>query len=229
MTFDFSHTKFSFSRPISSYSKVQQAYSRLIRNQGSQLTRPCFKMKPFLNIGCGDRPHRDFVNIDYNWIPGIDLCWDISQSLPFESESIQGIFTEHCLEHLSLQHAQYFLAEAWRILKLGGRIRIVVPDAEIYINTYLDWRKGQKHIFPSGEGPTTSLFSPIMAVNNIFRNYGHKYAYDFDCMRLLLENCDFSEVARCHFMDGLDPLLLIDTESRRHESLYVEAVKLFHV
>ncbi|MFN9623924.1 MAG: class I SAM-dependent methyltransferase [Cyanobacteriota bacterium] len=225
---DFRHTKLSFSRSLTSYSKVQRIYSNAIRGNPLQFRRKWLIAKPFLNIGCGEQHNPAFINLDYNWVPGVDLCWDLeTNALPFPPSSIEGVFTEHCLEHLSFGGAQRLLLDLYRILKPGATLRIVVPDAELYIRLYCEWKVGMQPTFPDGQPSQVnqSFFSPIMPVNAIFRNYGHRYAYDYDCLALLLRTCSFSHIQRCEFSRGRNPTLLIDTEARRLESLVVEATK----
>lgn len=224
---DFRHTRISLSRRLTSYSKIQRAYSRLIRSHPLQASIRPFKFRKLLNLGCGDRPHSKFINIDYNWIPGVDLCWDLINPLPFPDSSFEGVFSEHCIEHLTLGTNRTLLAEIHRVLKPGGTIRLVVPDAELYLRTYLAWIEGHKQPFPvphPNEADPTA-FSPIMAVNRIFRDYGHLYAYDYDCLALLLRKQGFHAIERCDFRKGRSSELLIDAESRRCESLYVEATR----
>ena len=49
--------------------------------------------------------------------------------LPFESSSFGFIYSEHFLEHLTPSLALELLRECHRILKVGGVLRTVVPDA----------------------------------------------------------------------------------------------------
>jgi predicted SAM-dependent methyltransferase len=225
---DFRNTRLSFSRPLTSYTKIQRFYSRVIRGHSLQFRQAWLQSKPFLNIGCGDQIHPSFINLDYNWIPGVDLCWNIeAKPLPLPSSSIEGVFTEHCLEHLSFDGANRLLHDVYRVIKPGGILRIVVPDAELYIRLYCQWKAGKKPAFPDGQ-PTqerSDFFSPIMPVNAIFRNYGHLYAFDYECLELMLRRASFKSVQRCTFASGKNPVLLIDTEARQSESLVVEAVK----
>jgi predicted SAM-dependent methyltransferase len=222
---DLRHTRLSFSRPLSSYSKLQRGYSSCIRNRSIQLRFWPKRPHLLVNIGCGSNPHPDFLNIDYDWIPGVNLCWDVTRPLPFATGSVDGVFTEHCLEHLPVSATERLLGEICRILKPGATVRIIVPDAEMYIQSYVQWREGNHDVFPSGRPFSGEVFSPIMAVNSIFRDYGHVYAYDDHCLALMLSRQSFSSVKRCAFMEGGDMRLLIDTESRRIESLYLEAKK----
>jgi hypothetical protein len=73
---DFSNTKISLSRPFSDYSKVRTLYGHILRGRKFQLRR--IKERKYLNVGCGPKPLRGFLNLDYLWVPGIDLCWDIT-------------------------------------------------------------------------------------------------------------------------------------------------------
>jgi hypothetical protein len=47
--------------------------------------------------------------------------------------------------------------------------------------------------------------------------------YDFRLLERLLSRAGFNSVQKVDFLQGRDPTLLIDSESRRCESLYVEA------
>lgn len=202
-----------------SYSKVQKLYGGLIRNRRSQLRR--LEMKPYLNVGCGPKISSSFINLDYVWRPGIDLCWDITKGLPLENNQLQGIFTEHCLEHIELDHCRYVLAEFCRILKPGGILRIVVPDAEHYLDLYQSAKNGEPVQFPFIE---PSNITPMMYVNEIFRGFGHRYAYDDQTITEFLMKAGFNDVQKTAFNIGRDPRLIADSDERKVGSLYVEAM-----
>lgn len=51
--------------------------------------------------------------------------------LPFESSSLEFIFSEHFLEHLFFDEALSLMRECYRILKPFGVIRTCVPDADL--------------------------------------------------------------------------------------------------
>lgn len=52
-------------------------------------------------------------------------------SLPIADQSVEHIFSEHFFEHLFFDEAVALFAESHRVLKHGGTIRVVVPDADL--------------------------------------------------------------------------------------------------
>lgn len=224
---DFSNTKLSLKRPVTSYSKVKRLIASVRRIRTFYTSRKEIDQKEYLDLGCGPNTHSDFINLDDRWRPEIDVCWDLTRGLPLRSQSVRGIFTEHCLEHLPFEAVDYVLSECWRVLRPDGTIRIVVPDGELYLTRYARIAEGEKGIeLPNSEDDSYGgLYSPIMSVNRIFRAHGHRFIYDFDTFRQLLTKNDFMNVEKESFGSGRDQKLLIDTESRAVESLYVEASK----
>jgi predicted SAM-dependent methyltransferase len=202
----------------------------LLRNRRFQLRRRRIESLRYLDIGCGPNSHPGFVNLDYLWHPTIDVCWDITRGIPFASGSMRGIFSEHCLEHFPLPTAVDILRECYRVLAPGGILRIVVPDGELYLKIYNRQREGDSSVtFPyQVHEAFRELYSPILSVNRIFYQdrdspHGHRFIYDFHFLDQLLRYCGFTSVTQRSFRDGADPALLIDSESRAVESLYVEA------
>jgi predicted SAM-dependent methyltransferase len=228
-------TTISPRRSLTSYAKVQTWVGRVIRNRRFQLRRPRVQQLRYLDVGCGRNPHENFINLDYLWHPAVDVCWDITTGLPFADGSMQAVFSEHCLEHFPLPQAQQNLSEIRRVLAPGGRVRIVVPDGELYLRTYHAQMSG--HSLPQfpyqATEATAELWCPMMSVNRIFYQdreslFGHRTIFDFRLLRLLLEKCGFVDVTRCDFRQSGDPQLAIDSPDRQVESLYVEATVPFH-
>ena len=223
---DFSETKLSLGRPIGSYLKVQKIYSSLIRSKKFQISKLMNSEKKLLNVGCGPNPTKNFINLDYLWVPGVDICWDITKGIPLESETMEGIYTEHCLEHISFLECQEAIKDFYRILKPKGIVRIIVPDGELYIDLYTRSKKGENVKFPYvSDEEKQNGFTPIMPVNRIFREHGHLFAYDAETLTMLLKNAGFTNIKKESYMQGRTDSLLIDTESRKIESLYIEAEK----
>ncbi len=221
---DFPLTRFSRDRPLGSYSRIQILYSRLIRGNRFQLDKLKNNGKRYLNVACGDNAHPDFINLDYQWRPGIELCWDITKGIPFPARSVEGIFIEHCLEHLTYSQCCGVLKEFRRVLQPGGVVRIVVPDAELYLDLYQQSKEGKFIEFPYvSQQDLQNGITPMMAVNRVFRDHGHLFAYDAKTLEMMLRNTGFVDIRKESFRTGRDENLMIDSEERKMESLYVEA------
>ena len=224
---DFRKTRISIDRPLTSYFKVQGAIGLLVRNLKCLITRNSIKGKDYLNIGCGPHPHLDFINLDYWWNPKVEICWDVTKGIPLHDQSLRGIFTEHCFEHLPLNAMPKVLSECYRVLRPQGRIRISMPDGEVYLTRYSAIIQGKASLkLPLAETHSfQGHYSPILSVNRIFRDDGHLFIYDFAFLSQLLIAAGFERIQRTSFRSGEDPHLLIDREERVSTSFYVEAAR----
>ena len=90
-----------------------------------------------LNLGSGTDPFPGWVNIDMCSFPGVDLVHDLTEALPLEDESVDAIFTAHTLEHISYRLASFAVADWMRVLRIGGRIQIMVPNLEYLVEQYV--------------------------------------------------------------------------------------------
>ena len=98
------------------------------------------RMNPLkLNIGCGQVKFSGWVNIDVD--PKADLVIDIRKGLPFGENSVDFIYNEHFLEHLTFEEGEKCLIDFHRCLKKGGVLRIATPDLDYAIQKYnTDWK-----------------------------------------------------------------------------------------
>lgn len=89
-----------------------------------------------LNLGCGGQVKTGYINVDrYVSAPGV-IPMDIF-TLPFASNSIDEILSEHMLEHLGKFEVPLALAEWARVLKRGGLLQLNLPNLEWCINEWL--------------------------------------------------------------------------------------------
>jgi predicted SAM-dependent methyltransferase len=211
-------------RPLGDYQLVRRLVGWLLRNRRFQAARAALAACEYLQVGCGPQIAPGYVNLDYRWVPGVDVVWDINRPLPFPAGRFRGIFTEHCLEHLGEPALDRVLAELFRVLRPGGRARLVVPSLEIHAQRYLSTRSETDD-------------EPARAINRVFYsghdwmvrhrwfNDGHHFIHDFASLAARLRAAGFATVERAAFNRGADPRLLIDRADREWESLYVEGVK----
>jgi predicted SAM-dependent methyltransferase len=95
-------------------------------------------VKTYLNLGCGERVHPDWINIDIAASQSCVMAHDLVRGIPFETESADVVYHAALFEHVRRENAADFLREIYRALKPGGIIRIGVPDLEKICRTYLE-------------------------------------------------------------------------------------------
>ena len=171
-----------------------------------------------LHLGSGTQYKDGWVNVDLAGDP-VDLAWNLAKPLPLPAGSAHGVFSEHVLEHMPFEAGLGLLREARRVLRPGGIARIVVPDAGRLLASYVDGGRG--FIAATRGGRPT----PMTAVNELFYWYRHCWLYDAETLTLALEAAGFEQVRQRGFGDTDLPGACPDTEDRRAESLYVEAVR----
>ncbi len=91
-----------------------------------------------LNLGCGSRFKKDWINIDFKSSdPAVKAC-NLLEGIPLPDSYVGFVYHSHVLEHFSKNRAQFFLSECLRVLKPGGSLRVVVPDLEGIVRSYLE-------------------------------------------------------------------------------------------
>jgi len=212
---------------------IQKIISQLIRNNPLLINRNKINTSTYLNVGSGPNLIDGFINVDYFWRPGLDMCWDIRKRIPIQNHSLDGIYSEHCLEHVTFTDGLNVLKDFYRLLKRDGVLRIVVPDAELYLNLYHQSQQGLDVEFPyigeegqkDKKADSIAGLTPMIAINRVFRGYGHMFAYDFETLKNALTYAGFQDIQRASFQEGIQKELLVDSEYRRPQSLYIEATK----
>lgn len=93
----------------------------------------------YLNLGCGNIfiDSSDWKNVDQSPFDARVKRADLTKRLPFANQSFDVIYSSHVLEHINRDHVPILLAECNRLLRRGGKIRIVVPDFYEMITSYL--------------------------------------------------------------------------------------------
>ena len=211
----------STKRSLLSYAKVQRLVSRVIRNKPLFFSKNAGK-HDLLNVGCGLFPVEGFVNLDWHWCPGVDVCWDLRKPYPFTADRFSGIYCEHCIDGLPREWFLPNLKEMHRVLKPGGTLRISFCDSELYVDAYVKWRADRTPTpFMRERGHGTGM----QALDWIYHHVTHQTLIDFETLQMHLVNAGFRDIQRVGFRQGRDPVLLLDQEARRPESIYVEAVK----
>ncbi|HEU4520490.1 MAG TPA: methyltransferase domain-containing protein [Thermoanaerobaculia bacterium] len=154
---------------------------------------------PRIHLGCGEHRIRGWINADLAFTGAQDLLADLGQALPFRNESAQFIHSEDLLEHMDLAQGLALLRECYRVLRPGGVMRLLTPDAAAIVE-HIYLRPEKRHLRwcdrELGAG------SRVEALNMHFRMNGeHRFIYDFDYLRHVLSEIGFS-VRRVRWNDS---------------------------
>lgn len=90
-----------------------------------------------LNLGCGQRFHDAWINLDLHPLNPSVRRGDVTQPLPFADASFDAVYHSHLLEHLPRDRALPFLRECRRVLRPGGILRLAIPNLEAIARLYL--------------------------------------------------------------------------------------------
>jgi predicted SAM-dependent methyltransferase len=157
---------------------------------------------------------------------------DSTEPYPVANGSFDWAYSEHFIEHLTLEEGIAWLSEIGRLLRPGGLVRVTTPDLGRYIKAYVDeadpfYEENRKVLgalrrFQDREVPDRRGWM----VNNIFYNWQHRWIYDFGELKHALVSAGFDSgsVSRRSFSHGaIQEVARLDMPGRAFETIYVEA------
>jgi predicted SAM-dependent methyltransferase len=139
-----------------------------------------------VHLGCGDDYRNGLINVDGNIRRRKDLWLDLRNGLPFSADSVQLLYCSHTLEHLFPEDALRLLGEIRRVLSKDGVARIAVPSFEHCLDIVAGAR--QSH------WPRDFEYSRCQAINYLFCDGQHKYAYCFENLKEFAIHAGFTRV-----------------------------------
>ncbi|HET6514622.1 MAG TPA: methyltransferase domain-containing protein [Thermodesulfovibrionales bacterium] len=173
-----------------------------------------------LHVGCGDVYFDGWINIDVD-SPRADLHHNMRKPLPCGPGTIDFIYSEHFLEHLTVQEALDVLREFHRVLKSGGVVRIATPDLRYLLLKYFFLWKRQDWIKKYGY---EWMKTKAEMINLCFKEWGHQYLYDREELERRLKEAGFMKLRRQHW-NASAYAELRKRETRRDSRLVIEAIK----
>lgn len=168
-----------------------------------------------IEIGSGGSRRDGVYSIDYKF--GSDLTFDITKRFPLPDNSCDLVIAEHVLEHFDYNSFRKVLSNVKRVLKVGGKFCISVPDLEIFVAAY---RTGDN--IKSLETYLPAVISPTRAdlLNYIFYMNGeHKIMFDYQSLVYHLSDAGFKNIGRRKYDSA------IDCDGRANESLLMVCYK----
>ncbi|MDP3920792.1 MAG: hypothetical protein Q8R76_08315 [Candidatus Omnitrophota bacterium] len=186
----------------------------------------------WLNIGLlpSDRfPYAEMVRAQNG---ALALSFDVSDLLPIENDSLHYIYASHFIEHLKLETGITFLKRCYKMLNADGVLRLTFPDMELWVNKYYEndaaFFEGYKSIYLTPKRARHAQTKGQIFMSQV-HGFGHRWNYDFDSMRNILEKIGFSHITRKGVweselpdIDRLEP----KEAGRIMETAYVEAHKV---
>ncbi len=133
-----------------------------------------------IDVGCGERK----VKIDGYQMVSCDIRGEVHpdmicpiDAIPIPSESYDLVFASHVLEHVKRADIYKTMKEWRRILKVGGKLQLIVPDLEVAAIELLSCKTSNDTfdiLFGAQNYPTNFHFSGYthMLLQAIVKNYG---------------------------------------------------------
>ncbi|NOY16160.1 MAG: methyltransferase domain-containing protein [Gammaproteobacteria bacterium] len=201
-----------------------------------------------LNLGCGSHVPDGWINVDYalgarfvklpffslvnKKLKLFDMDWgkkiylhDLTKKFPWDSSSIDVIYSSHTLEHFSREEGRTFLGECYRVLRKGGIIRIVVPDLMHNVIEYIEGRiRADDFLELLGVlyGDSSNEMKKKLAP---FYKYPHKCMYDTPRLVTILNEIGFQASSRGAFDSDIEGIRMIELEGRTEHSVIAEGRK----
>lgn len=217
-----------------------------------------------LHLGCGDLAPDGWLNTDGSWhatfakIPLFRAIlgrmgafsishdhWsahirrvDLRKLLPFDNERFDVIYSSHVLEHLHRDEALSLLRECHRCCRVGGIVRMAVPNLERYINDYVSGVVTRRSpsscaadsfvqrllMRPATAHRPKTLLHAIYEARTDFNS--HKWLYDEASLSHLYREAGFPHPYRCEALESAsDHIVEVERPERLggDQTLIIEA------
>jgi predicted SAM-dependent methyltransferase len=197
-----------------------------------------------LQLGTGPNPLPGWLNTDLRPDSYLEhretvVFLDAAKPFPFPSATFDYVFSEHLIEHITEPEARGTVAQCFRVLGPGGRVRIATPDLAAIVRLYaeplgeierqyIDWV--MERFLPPRESGNRRCY----VVNQMFHGHGHRFIYDEETLRGLLADAGFVEIERRGLGESLDPALrgveghgraIGNEDANRLETMVIEGVR----
>jgi SAM-dependent methyltransferase len=174
-----------------------------------------------LHLGCAKKNIDGYVNIDVRDLQGVDVIDNIITLEKFKENTADVIYVSHVLEHVTRLEYMDVLKRWYSILKVGGILRIAVPDFKAVVEHYVEHKD-------------LTLLRGFLYGGQTYKENFHYCAWDFEQLSSDLKEVGFKEVARYDWretehshVDDFSQCYLphMDKENGKLMSLNIEAIK----
>jgi SAM-dependent methyltransferase len=146
---------------------------------------------------------------------------ELTKPLPFADNFADAIYASHVWEHLYYGDALALTRECRRVLKPGGRLRVLVPNLRDYITEYISREPGatdaafvlnKKMMFRNPTREKRPLLRFYTALTDF---HSHKFMYDPPALIKLFADAGFSNPSeRACFDSGIAEIREVESAGR---------------
>lgn len=199
-----------------------------------------------LNLGCGDVAPGGWINVDYavgarlrkipvvgalsgrflqcDWDKSVVLH-DLRRRFPWRDGSVDHIYSSHSLEHLTRDGGTHFIREAFRVLRDGGILRVVVPDLKREVERYVAGEQDARDFFVSLH-TVGAVDRPVSKrIYSLLSGQGHRCMYDEASLTALMRDSGFSCRVRAPFDSDIPSIADVERAPQTDGALIVEGRK----
>ncbi len=191
----------------------------------------------YLYLGCGNHRMPKFTHVEISLAKNKkgppDIIADISKKIDLPDNHVDLIFSRGTMEHLKYAELINCFIENYRLLKIGGVVRMQLPDFDLMIKRYLNKVPPDKSAYQemaNFKNPYESM--PIKNHSDYFvaqvLYHDHYYIHNFDTMSRALAKCGFVNIRKAKPGDTIvDEVrdVLNDAEGDEEFEMIVEAQK----
>lgn len=153
-------------------------------------------------MGCGPDIREGFLHCDIRKFDHIDIvckAWELSSHI----DEVNHIYSRHMLEHLTDNESKLTLQDWFNSLKIGGSVRIIVPDMDFHCKQWLDAKWSDITVEEKWSDSThshASIYGWQKECNPLDDNYNttywdvHKSGYNKRKMEYLLNKIGYKDV-----------------------------------
>jgi predicted SAM-dependent methyltransferase len=181
----------------------EKANANFHRKRSPQLIAQYWKAYAIkkIQIGAQSNSISGWLNLDILPKSREVAYMDATQTFPFADNSVDYIYTEHMIEHITLQQGKFMIAECFRVLKPNGRIRIATPNLAFLMELYKrekapvqdQYIEFSAQRYFKNQVPAEDVY----VINNFFRDWGHQFIHDIKSLTYLLNAAGFAHIKQC--------------------------------
>jgi predicted SAM-dependent methyltransferase len=134
-----------------------------------------------LNLGGGSVLSSQWLTADID--PRSDVFMNVTRPLPIPKNTLDVVFSEEVIEHVSREAGFKMLLECFRVLKPGGVLRITTPSFDYFAHR------------------AVSETNAVQEINDIFYGHGHRFIYSNAALREALTRAGFVNVTPSSYRD----------------------------